>query len=161
MIHDDGRFFELEMVMRPAGGIHDVIGPDHFRWLAKEFNMKTRLEDVPEGILLRLASIDIAVRDYGRDPNAVTGIALITFAYRMAGRVPEARFGPKDLVLLKILAKNERLRREGGARRDHWLWRSPLFELITGQVGERLRAMRMMNSPNAPALDRFDNDRGL
>lgn len=139
----------------------DVIGQDHFRWLATQFDRRTRLEDAPEDMVRRLAAIPVGIRDYGRDPNAVTGIALLAFTYRMAGGVPEARFGTKELLLLKVLAKHELLRRAGTARSDHALWSCPLFELITGKVGEHVRAMRLIDSPNSQALDRFDKEEGL
>ena len=50
----------------------------------------------------------------------------------------------KDILLLKVLAKREKARREGREIDDHPLWDSPLYELITGQVGDRLRGMRCM-----------------
>ena len=125
----------------------DLIGRDHFKWLSKEFNQKTILNDIPDEILSCIMSVDITLRDYAGDRNAVTSIALITFAYKMVGKVQIAPFGAKDILLLKTLAKEEKLRREGKRRSRERLWDTPLFELITGEVGERIRGMRTMNSP--------------
>ena len=124
-----------------------LIGSNSFQWLSGEFNKGSTLQDIPDDILSAIASVDVTIRDYGRDKNAVTCIALITFAYRMAGRVQEARFGPKDMLLLKALARREKARRQGEVFLQHDLWKSAVFELVTGEVGERIRAIRTMNSP--------------
>jgi hypothetical protein len=150
-----------DTAMTKEQGIIDIIGLENFQWLTREFQTETRLGEFPESILRRLADIDITLRDYGCEPNAVTAIAVLTFAYRMAGKTPEARFGPKDLLLLKVLSKNELLRRQGRIHMDHELWIAPLFHLITGPVGERIRGLRMMNGPDSPAGDRFDKGGGL
>ena len=74
------------MNQRESNGIVDLIGRDIFEWLSTEFNNETRLKDIPEEILERVRSVDITLRDYTRDRNAITSIALITFAYKMAGK---------------------------------------------------------------------------
>lgn len=133
--------------MTSSEWIVDVIGLSNFEWLSKSFNRKTVLRDVPEDILDRVAEVDITLRDYGSDINGITSIALITFAYRMAGKAQHARTGPKDILLVKVLAAGEKRRREGEFQPLNRLWNAPLFELITGEVGERIRAMRTLNSP--------------
>ncbi len=104
-------------------------------------------KDVPDEVLDRIGSVDITVRDYASNRDAITSIAVITFAYKLANNTQKAQFGAKDILLLKVLAKNEKLRREGKGHSHNRIWDAPLFELITGEVGERLRAMRTMNSP--------------
>jgi len=44
--------------------------------------------------------VDITIRDYSCDRNAVTAIALIIFAYQLAGKNQEPRYGSNDLLLL-------------------------------------------------------------
>jgi len=127
--------------------IVEIIGKDSFQWLSREFNKESTLKDVPDEILHRVVSVDITIRDYASDRNAITSIALITFAYKMANKAQEARFGAKDILLLKVLAKEEKSRREGKGSSPHRLWGASLFELITGEVGERIRTMRTLNSP--------------
>ncbi|MBW1682285.1 MAG: hypothetical protein JRH05_14025, partial [Deltaproteobacteria bacterium] len=121
---------------------------EEFEWLSSRFSDSTTLMDVPQDILDRLASVDISRRGYGGDRNSVTAIALITFAYRMTHRIPEARHGPKEILLLKVLARAEAQRRKGERDLENPCWRVPLVELITGAVGERVRAMRVMNAPD-------------
>ena len=128
--------------MARSGNVVEIIGKDSFQWLSSEFNEQTTLRDMPEEILDRIASMDIKIRDYAADRNAITCIAVITFAYKMANRPQEARFGAKDMLLLKVLGKNEKLRREGRAHLRNKLWDLPVCELITGEPGERIRAMR-------------------
>jgi len=128
--------------------IVDLIGEEEFEWLSSRFSDSTTLMDVPQDILDRLASVDISRRGYGGDRNSVTAIALITFAYRMTHRIPEARHGPKEILLLKVLARAEAQRRQGERDLENPCWRVPLVELITGAVGERVRAMRVMNAPD-------------
>jgi len=105
------------------------------------------LKDIPDEILARIGYVDITTRDYSVDRNSITCIALITFAYKMADRVQNAPFGVKDILLLKVLAKEEKFRRKEKNRSVDGLWDAPLFELLTGEVGDRIRAMRTMNSP--------------
>jgi len=128
-------------------GIVDIIGQDLFKWLSNEFNEETRLKDVPEAILDRVRSVDITIRDYAGNRNAITSIALITFAYKMADKVQNPKYGSNDMLLLKVLAKNERLRREGNPVSPHRLWDAPLYELITREVGEKIRATKFMTNP--------------
>jgi len=127
--------------------IIDAIGEEPFRWLSRTFDRKTTLRDVPEAILERVAAVDITVRDYGSDLNSITAIALITFAYQMAGRSPSPRSGPKDILLAKVLAGYELSRRRGGAGSRNPLWEAPLFDIIMGAAGEWVRAMGTINSP--------------
>jgi hypothetical protein len=131
----------------PQDTIVEIIGEDNFQWLTERFNWETTLEDLPREILERVASVDITIRNFLRDRNAVTAIALITFAYKMAGKAQRAQFGAKDITLLKVLAGNEKARRGGAEYSRHPMWGAPLFELITGEVGERIRSMGMLNSP--------------
>ena len=127
--------------------IVEVIGKDTFRWLSTEFNKTTTLKDFPGEILDRIASVDITIRNYAGDKNAVTSIAVITFAYKMADKIQIASFGAKDILLLKVLAENEKLRRKGKNGTQHRMLDVPFFELITGPVGERIRVMRTINNP--------------
>ena len=134
-----------------ASGISGVEAPNKITSrqvrLANEFNEETRLKDVPQPILDRASSVDITIRDYGADQNAITSIALITFAYKMAGKVQQPKYGSNDILLLKVLAKNEKFRREGEKLSDNELWDSPLYELITDEVGDRIRATKFMTNP--------------
>ena len=128
-------------------GIVEIIGSDSFMWLSKEFKEETRLKDIPDEILECVSSVDITIRDYAGDRNAITSIALLTFAYKIAGKVQHPKYGSNDILLLKILAKNERSRRNGKKLSNNQLWDAPLFELITGEVGERIRATKFMTNP--------------
>ena len=123
------------------------IGREQFEWMAKTFDKKSRLSDVPDEIINRVSRVEIATRDYMSDRNATTAIALITFAYQMAGKHQLPQNGSKDIILLKVLAKHERARRNGGDVSEHDMWNAPLFELITGEVGDRIRATRLMTDP--------------
>ena len=96
------------MNQKDSHGIVNIIGMDIFKWLTSEFNKETRLKDVPELILDRVCAVDITIRDYTRDRNAITSIALITFAYKMTGKSQHPKYGSNDMLLLKVLAKNER-----------------------------------------------------
>ena len=133
--------------MTHKNGIVEAIGRDSFEWLSREFDKKTTLKDIPDEILDRIAAVDMTIRDYICDKNAVTSIAVITFAYKMADKVQQARFGAKDILLLKVLARKERSIRERKGGFNHTQWDLPLFELITGEVGDRIRNMRTINSP--------------
>ena len=133
--------------MTHKNGIVEAIGRNSFEWLSREFDKRTTLKDIPDEILDRIAAVDMAIRDYISDKNAVTSIAVITFAYKMADRVQQARFGAKDILLLKVLARKEKSRREGKGGFNHAQLDLPLFELITGEVGDRIRNMRTINSP--------------
>jgi len=134
-------------MMTDKNPIIEAIGQDSFEWLVREFNRETTLKDVPDEVLDRISSVDITVRDYASSRNAITSIAVITFAYKLANEAQKTQFGAKDILLLKILAKNEKLKREGKDHSRNRIWNAPLFELITGEVGGRIRAMRTMNSP--------------
>ena len=126
-----------------------LIGPDVFRWLAEGFGNSTVIKDIPEVILDRVAAVDVTLRDYSRDPNGLTAIALITFAYRMAGKSQAPHLGGKDILMVKVLAKNEMNRRRGDRSdlSESRIWDKPFYELVTGEVGERIRAMQTINSP--------------
>ena len=131
----------------PKDWIVDTIGRDHFGWLSGEFGPETRLKDVPDEILDAAGSVDITIRDYADDRNAIISIALITFAYKMADKVQHPQYGSNDILLLKTLAKNEKSRRDGKRLSDNRLWDTPLYELITGEVGERNRRTKFMTNP--------------
>ena len=140
------------MNQQQSHGIVDIIGRDIFQWLTDDFNKETRLKDVPDAILDRIRSVDITIRNYAGDRNAITSIALITFAYKMAGKTQNPKYGSNDMLLLKVLAKNERLKRDGNPLPPHrlWdasLWDASLYELITEEVGERIRATKLMTNP--------------
>jgi len=124
-----------------------MIGKENLQWLATEFCRETRLKDLPQQILDRVSSVNVTLRDYSRDPNAVTAIALITFAYQLGGKRQEPRYGSNDLLLLKVLAINEKKRRGENKTYDHPGWELPLFELITGKVGEAIRAAKFITNP--------------
>jgi hypothetical protein len=127
-----------------------LIGPDDFRWLAEGFGKNTVIRDIPQSILDRVAAVDVTLRDYSSDSNGLTAIALITFAYRMAGKYQAPHLGGKDILMVKVLAANELSRRSGNesALTLSNLWEMPFYELITGEVGERIRAMPTINSPS-------------
>ena len=133
--------------MSDADKIVEAIGRDIFDWLSTEFSHDTTMKDFPDEILRRVVSVDIATRDYSLHPGALTAIAVITFAYKLAGRRQMAAFGGKDILLLKVLAEREQERREGRERDAGSFWNLPVVELITGQVGDRIRAMRSMVGP--------------
>jgi hypothetical protein len=124
-----------------------MIGRENLQWLATEFCRETRLKDLPEEILDRASSVNITLRDYGRDRNAVTAIALITFAYQLRGKRQEPRYGSNDLLLLKVLAIKEKQRRVENKPYDDPGWNLPLFELFTGKVGEAIRATKFITNP--------------
>lgn len=127
--------------------IVEIIGEENFAWLSGSFTTETSLDQVPEGILESVSRVDITRRDFRQDPRGITAIALVTFAYSLAGRVPEARHGSNDLMLVKVLAGKELARRRGEFNDLNPMWKRPLFELITGEVGERIRAARFMTNP--------------
>ena len=126
--------------------IVETIGKDIFQWLSGEFSKETTLKEIPDQILDRLVSVDITTRNYFGDISSITSIAVITFAYNMAGKTQKPQFGPKDILLLKVLAKNEKLRRSGKQTLKHKLWGAPVYELLTGEVGDKIRSIRTMNS---------------
>jgi hypothetical protein len=136
--------------MEQSGETMDVvtmIGKGNLQWLAAGFSRETRLKDLREEILDRASSVDITLRDYSRDRNAVTAIALITFAYQLGGKRQEPRYGSNDLLLLKVLACRERRRRDENKPHDHPGMNLPLFELLTGEVGEAIRATKFITNP--------------
>ena len=102
---------------------------------------------LPDAVLDSIGSLDITIRNYAADRNAIIAIALLTFAYRMAGKVQRPEYGSNDILLLKALAENESLKRKGQGGSDNELWNSPLYELITGDVGERIRKTKFMTNP--------------
>ncbi|HDM09176.1 MAG: hypothetical protein JRI39_01730 [Deltaproteobacteria bacterium] len=119
--------------------IVQIIGEDIFRWLVHQFDKGTALKDVPDEILERMASVGLPQGVYGSDHNSLTCIALLTFAYKLAGKEQSPKFAEKDMVLLKVLAKNELARRKGKKRLANPYWDHPLYELIVGEVGDRIR----------------------
>ena len=120
---------------------------DAFDWLSRRFSLETTLRDVPEEILDRVARVNVSRRDFAADPDAVTAIALLTFAYTLAGKTQEARHGTNDMRLVKVLARNELARRKGERAFRNPYWSAPLCELVTGEVGERIRSARFMTNP--------------
>ncbi|MBW1888269.1 MAG: hypothetical protein JRI52_07970, partial [Deltaproteobacteria bacterium] len=102
---------------------------------------------IPDKILECVSSVNITLRDYAGDRNTITSIALLTFAYKIGGKIQHPKYGSNDILLLKILAKNEISRRNGRRLSNNRLWDAPLFELITGEVGERIRATKFMTNP--------------
>jgi hypothetical protein len=136
--------------MNDSGDTVDVItmiGKENLQWLVAEFCRETRLRDLPKDILERASSVDSTLRDYSRDRNAVTAIALITFAYQLGGKRQEPRYGSNDLLLLKVLASREKRRRAENKPYDHPELDLPLFELFTGEVGEAIRATKFITNP--------------
>src|SRR5512139_1354986 len=136
--------------MKESEGTVDVVamvGRENLQWFATEFCRDTRLKDLPKDILERASSVDITLRDYSRDRNAVTAIALITFAYQLGGKRQEPRYGSNDLLLLKVLAVKEKRRRTGNEPCSHPSLDLPLFELITGEVGEAIRTTKFITNP--------------
>ena len=129
------------------GGIVEIIGREYFEWLSEKFKRETKLKDVPDEILSRISLADVAIRDFSQDLNAITAIALITFAYRIGGKIQNPRHGTNDILLLKVLAKNERSRREDNRICQEEFWDLPLFELISGEVGDRIRATKFITNP--------------
>lgn len=127
--------------------IVDLIGEESFTWLCNTFTRTTCLEDVPSAILEAVSQADVTRRDLASDPKAVTAIALITFAYGLAGKPQKAQSGSNDLMLAKILSRNELDRRCGRKRLENPLWDRPLYELITGRVGDRIRCVPLMTTP--------------
>jgi hypothetical protein len=124
-----------------------MVGADAFDWLSRRFSPDTTLRDVPAEILERLARVNVTRRDYASDPDAVTAIALLTFAYTLAGKTQEARHGSNDMMLVKVLSRNELARRRGERDLRNPHWSAPLCELVTGEVGERIRSARFMTNP--------------
>lgn len=133
--------------MTDQNPIIKTIGKDSFEWLSSKFNKETTLRDLPDEILDRIGAVDITVRNYAGNEDAIMSIAVITFAYKMANGVQQAQFGAKNILLLKVLAKKEKLRREENSHFKYRMWDTPLFKLITGEVGDRIRNMRTMDSP--------------
>jgi hypothetical protein len=123
------------------------IGEKNFEWLSRVFGRQTSLPDLPNEILECAASVNVTLRDYSRDRNAIITIALITFAYGLSGKTQRPQDGANDIMLMKVLAKNEKRRREGEQISENETRNAPLYELITGEVGERIRAMKFMGSP--------------
>ena len=109
----------------PKNWIVQIMGRDCFEWLSGAFNKETRLKDIPYEILEAIGSVDITIRDYAADRNAVISIALITFAYRMVDKVQHPKNGSNDILLLKVLAKNEESRRRGKKLSNNKFWDAP------------------------------------
>ncbi len=116
-----------------------AIGEDIFWWMAETFDQKTRLRDLPDELLERLNIVDLAVRNYEEDVNSITAIALITFAYKLVGAAQRPHDAMSNIALLKVLAKNEKAARLEERELKSRYWAMPLYELITGEVGERIR----------------------
>jgi len=135
------------MTHAPTHPIVELIGAESFAWLSGSFSKATTLEDVPGEILDRVSRVNAVQRDFASNPAAVTAIALVTFAYSLAGKRQEARYGSNDLLLVKVLTRAEMARRNGERTLDNPFWRIPLHELITGEVGDRIRATRFMTNP--------------
>jgi hypothetical protein len=127
--------------------IVDLVGREIFSWLSGVFSRKTTLMDVPEEILERISRVEVTRRDYVSDPDSVTAIALLTFAYLMAGKRQEARHGSNDILLAKALSRGELARRSGKKTSENPFWKTPVYELITGEVGDRIRARHFITSP--------------
>jgi len=127
--------------------IVELVGAEAFSWLSRRFSPETTLRDVPDEILERVARVNVTRRDFASDPDAVTAIALLTFAYTLAGKTQEARHGSNDMMLVKVLARNELARRRGERELRNRYWSAPLYELVTGEVGERIRSARFMTNP--------------
>jgi hypothetical protein len=51
------------------------------------------------------------------------------------------------MMLVKVLARNELARRRGERELRNRYWSAPLYELVTGEVGERIRSARFMTNP--------------
>ena len=124
-----------------------TIGESNLSWLTREFDKNARLKEIPDAILDRISAVDITLRDYSWDQNGMTSIALLTFAYKMGGRQQRPQDGPKDILLIKVLAKNEKSRRGGNTLPNNALWDAPLYELITGEVGKKIREMSILTDP--------------
>ncbi len=127
--------------------IVDLVGAEAFAWLSRSFSRETTLREVPEEILERVSRMGATQRDFSSDPDAITAIALLTFAYALAGKTQEARHGSNDLMLVKVLSRNELARRRGRRRLSSPYWTAPLYDLITGEVGDRIRATPLMTNP--------------
>ena len=125
----------------------ELIGEANFKWLSGIFNRESGLKDIPDEILERISEVDITARNYTNDKNAVSSIALITLAYKMSNRTQFPKDGPNDMLLLKVLAGNEILRRKGKSVPDNKLWFAPLHELIAGEVGDRIRKTHLITNP--------------
>jgi len=134
-----------ETGMPKRGAVEDFIGKDLFLWISREFNANTKLKEIPGEIIDRISLIDITSRDYQSDLNCVTAIALITFAYKRAGRYPDIHAGPKDLLLMKVLAKQERSRRRSPDQAGLYPAEQSFCEIFTGEIGSRIRSMGTMN----------------
>lgn len=127
--------------------IVDLIGAENFTWFCDSFSKSTTLADVPLALLEPVSRVDVTRRNLASDPNAITAIALITFAYGLAEKAQKTKYVSNDLVLTKILARNELERRCGQRRLANPLWDRPLYELITGRVGDRIRTVHLMTTP--------------
>lgn len=125
--------------MNRHNAIVSALGKEALEWITTHFCKSTTLMDVPEKLLRRLACVDITIRDYQRDSDSIAAIALLTFAYKMGGKTQIPHHGPRDILLLKVLCKGELERREKGTGNMNPFWLSPVYELITGEVGERIR----------------------
>ena len=117
----------------------EIIGEDIFRWMLHRFDQTTTLKDIPGEILQRLASVKVPQGMYGSDQNSLTCIAVLTFAYKLKGKQQSPKFAEKDMLLVKVLARNELARRKGKKKFKNPYWDHPVYELIAGQIGDRIR----------------------
>ncbi len=128
------------MTAKNENSIVNSIGEETFWWMAETFDRKTRLSDIPAEVLDRLSAVDITVKNYEEDPPSITAIALITFAFKIAQKAQNPHGVLSNITLLKVLAKNEKSGRAGERELKNPYWNTPLYELITGEVGERIRS---------------------
>ena len=128
------------MTAKKENPVVKAIGEDIFWWMAETFDRKTRLRDIPDEVLDRLSAVDITVKNYEEDTNSITAIALITFAFKIAQKAQLPHEALSNITLLKVLAKNEKAGRAGKREMESPYWDSPLYELIAGEVGERIRS---------------------
>ncbi|NCO60115.1 MAG: hypothetical protein COX16_11355 [Deltaproteobacteria bacterium CG23_combo_of_CG06-09_8_20_14_all_51_20] len=119
------------------------IGKRAFEWMTTSFDKTTTLADIPDELLGRLAAVDVTIRDYQRDAGSIAAIAMLTFAYRLGGRTQSPQDGPRDITLLKVLCKEEIGRRTKATSPSNPMWNLPLYEIIAGEVGQRLRKARI------------------
>ena len=139
------RRIEKRTINSSPGSVEDLIGRDLFLWISRVFNAQTTLNEIPDEIINRISSIDIASRAYQNDPKSLTAIAVITFAYKRAGRYQDMSVGPKDMLFMKVLAKKEKSRRKNAGPLSGHPFELPLCEIFAGEIGDRIRSVATMN----------------